>query len=219
MPQCHAPDCVTPTDRALCDPCIRWGIRTIGLLADDYRDLGAHIGATSRHAAVPIRTTPGARLPLSLGVDELQRRIWWLALAWDIEVRDRAGFAPLPDWEKRRRPWVAVTASVRSLVRSVPQLAQIVGAEMWTYPGAVEAHTVLDGWVGVVDLARCHEHALRLLGLTDPTPERIHGVECPTCGCDALLREFETVRCPLCGCRMSPEEYERWTRTLVEQVA
>ena len=65
----------------------------------------------------------------------------------------------------------------RHLLRwHLAQLAAIERVELWAYPGSGPGAVTMDGWQGILDLSRCHEQALRLLGLTAAAPERCHGV-------------------------------------------
>lgn len=214
MAECRAPDCTMPTSRLLCDACLTHAARNIGLLAMDHDDLGEHLAATSRGGGA-IHGAPGARIPIDLGVDELQRRIWWLTTAWHEVVRDRVDDQPMPMWTKRTRPAVAVTNAIAYIVRHLAQLAAVERVELWAYPGSGPGAVTMDGWQGILDLSRCHEQALRLLGLTAAAPERCHGVPCPSCDLDCLVRDGDAVRCTACGRRLHPEDYARWTRQLV----
>lgn len=214
------------TDRRspLCEAELLAGERAVPQLVMDYRDLEQYIPPA---LGVWGDGQPSARdehrVPMNLAVEALQAEIWWVLTTWEQVVReaDRLSDALAG---KARGGW-AVHAAATILAPRIRLLAAIPETTLADYP-RLDDDTALrlgsliyadvPGWQGVLDLARLHNRARYMLGLTAARPEPIDGVPCKNVDCDEkdLYRDLvaEEVFCGSCGKRMSKQEYEAWTK-------
>jgi hypothetical protein len=194
-------DGATITDLPLCQPCMDWASRGVRALPTDHTDLQRQAleGPRVTGQAPECRHVPGPRVPIDLSADEAQRRMVWLALAWEEPVRDRCGLPMLPDGHKRVRPVMALHRAVDVLLPRLDQLCRLDAVDMWDYPGTQSCTATVPGWQGIIDLAACHDRAMRILGLTRDHPELCIGVTCSSCHWRSVLERIPGEDGVLCG--------------------
>jgi hypothetical protein len=213
----HSTQTAALSDRPLCDLDLSAAGHDIPLLVHDYRDLEQLLpksisewgdGQPGHSGEPPI--------PFRLGVEALQRQIWWLATAW-AEVL--AGVQQLAGVPSRVREGFAVQAAVVILGPRVELLANLPAVQMQDYPHLADESTrfraitltPVSGAQGVLDLARAHQRARSMLGLTEPVYELPGHCQARGCGRQQLrVRAGEdAVWCDHCGSVMTRDDYDR----------
>ncbi len=241
------------TERPLCDLDLSASTHDIPLLVHDYRDLEQLLpksisewgdGQPGHSGEPPI--------PFRLGVEALQREIWWLATAWAEVLGDVQQLAPAP--HRRPSPLVRFFAAsadgkIASLYRPsrvehpsaqnrpmrpgpvdvvravgilgprVELLASLPAVQMQDYPHLTDESTrfrsITLTWVsgaqGVLDLARAHQRARSMLGLTEPVYELPGHCQARGCGRPQLRVKAgeDAVWCDHCGSVMTRDDYDR----------
>jgi hypothetical protein len=220
----------------LCGDCLTVAERDARLLLFDYIDLEQLLPVALTQALDTQSGYGGSReppVPLRVGVDELQRTIWWVTTCWAEVLVERHRLADPPyqrrvrdaDPQTRVRDGYAVAWAVGVLSPRLPDLARVEPVELADYPlvdpedatrhGSLQL-AELPGAVGVLHLMRLHGRARAALGRVRRTT-RVPG----RCGCgqdgNFLYRDepkFERDPCPVyCGActnRWTPEQYEKY---------
>lgn len=216
-------------DGPLCEACLQAAESACTALVGDYVGLTQHLPpSVGVWGDGQPRGTGELRVPMRLGVEALQREIWWVLTAWEQVVREHDR---LSDSITRgvRAGW-AVQAAAGILRPRIRLLATIPATEFAGYPRLDDSETYrwrsieyahVPGWRGVLDITALHRRAVGMQGLTAATPEHCHGVPC--CGCDAkdLYREpagGDGVFCGSCGLRYTPAAYTDWVKLVAGHV-
>ena len=205
----------------LCDGCLEPAESDIRKLVWDYRDLEQHLPPSLGAWGDGQPKGKSQPLPLNEHVMSLQRDIWWLATAWEDVLRDVDRLSMVGDWSKRRRDGLAVQQAMVIIEPRVRLLARLGPCEMWAYPGH-EGATEVEGWQGVLDLAKLHQRARAALGLTQEQPELLLAVLCRGCDRRSTLTRVsgsDEVVCSKCSERYSGREYADWVGLDAAQAA
>lgn len=213
----HVTQSAALSDTPLCDLDLSSAAHDVPLLVHDYRDLEQLLPKSiSEWGDGQPGHSGEAPIPLRLGVEALQREIWWLTTAW-AEVL--AGLHHLADPPRHVRQGYAVQAALVVLTPRIGVLAQLPAVQMQDYPHLSDESTryrsITLTWVtgaqGVLDLARAHQRARSMLGLTEPVYELPGHCQARGCGRPQLrVRPGEdAVWCDHCGAVMTRDDYDR----------
>lgn len=151
-------------------------------------------------------------------------RIFVVSAGGGVEAVDRPARLEHPSaWETRRlRPGPADVAwAVRILGPRVETLARLGEAQLVDYPFADPEESTryrnmvlstVSGAQGVLDLARLHDRARRMLGLTRDTRNLPGYCQTKGCGRPGLVQEngSDTVWCTWCGAAQTRDDYEQY---------
>lgn len=197
----------------LCEDCLRACHHVVAvLLIYDYVDLEQHIGpstGTGEH----VSGTREAPIPLSLGIEALQRQIWLLTTTWEQVLRDVDSLA---EPQGRVRDGYAVQRAITIIEPRIERLAKIPLTDVMPEgPDAPpEPHS---GAEGLLAMASLHGRVRAALGLT----RLVHSIpgECSCCGLPALRRDdgTDTVYCAGCYAWMTIDEYARYATMAVAE--
>lgn len=177
---------------SLCRPCEEHAFEAIRQLGNDCSLLTAALHEGSAQGPGPkVSGSTERSIPIPLGIDTLLSDIDLEATRWAVRVTRGDPIA-------HTSPLTAVLAHLGTLVDLPLQVVAV-----WrSHPdgGDIDAQTAMDGVDAVLRLARLHQRAMTLLGLTETTtflPD-----PCPHCARKALAvsRDQKLVTCK--GCRI-----------------
>ncbi len=199
-PLCRTPACRTPhtpgyADRGLCPYHETAGLDAVEALHDDWTRLQPLIFDKADLGMSGAGPAPfGPTLPIDLGVDALAREIVYVAVLWEIAVRDRAGLSDSTG-QDGMAGGRELAAAARTLAAHYSVLLALGPTDHETYD---RREATCDGVDAVIALTALHRRARARIGVDSKT--YTVGGDCPVCGRAALRHRDggEDVYCEHC---------------------
>lgn len=199
----------------LCHPCEEHAFAAIAQLADDYAALQAGtLEPRGRVDGPKVKGTADRKIPIPLDIYTLMSDIDDETLRWTVRIT-RGDPLPASTPERVRR-CVAILGSNLGTLVDLP-LQRVAAFMPHPEGGDYDALLELNGVDAVLRLAKLHDRARTVLGLTDRKVEPLRDDYCHVCGLAALTIEIDTgiIRCRECRNCWSQEEFARLNNPLM----